>query len=194
MNKGRGFYTAAVGAQVEVKCTGDFHCMVVDSERIPVALAGPFAGNQRHYKFILPEDYDTCEVVCEDSEHWEATWRGVKPRGETVNPVPIETHLDGHTQESETDRLRRMIQAAVTTALDSQTAPTLEEENDFDMPDNELDPFGLSGFEVEEMEEEYIEGSPVEPPPKEKEPSATPPDAEDSPASVADVKTEAHPE
>lgn len=156
MNKGTGFLTAGCGAQVELRCTGDFHAFVCDSERNRLGIAGPWREGARNVKFYLPEDCDTVEVCCAETDSWQGLWRARPPINEHNSGVskaePIETEL------SRDEMLRQMVQKAVATAIQSQNPeiPSLEEEDDFEVEDEEEDIFGLSQYEVKLMVDEYI--------------------------------------
>jgi hypothetical protein len=93
-------------------------------------------------------------------------------RKHSPDQTPVAVHVDDAPDSME-DMVKRMIQTEFSKWAETQQHGTFEEEDDFDIPDDDLLP--PTPYELTEMQEEFVE-EPGPPPERKEEPRDQPPE------------------
>lgn len=168
-----------------IHSTGEFHVFTIDRDGKSY-LVGPPSSAARFFKFKPAYNTEMIHVEADKDVKWIYHVQELA-QPEENSGIPIELPVNAVRPDTVEDMIRKYIRQEFSTIHEEQGYESFDESNDFDIEDEEPDPF--SAYEVREMQEEYPPAEPEaaespESPSQETSAEAPPQDVED-PAKTA---------
>ena len=175
------------GSEVNIGADGTFRAYGLDKAGTVVEILGPISKEERFVRALVSRHTHQVEVRCGKGVHWNFA-ETVRHAKDPSDPTPLEAAVPFDRPLSLHEEMKRFIRDEVSARMSDHGIETLEESDDFNIDDDEAEPF--SPYQLSEMQEDAEFNPKTEDgPPAEKDD----PPVKEEPAPVKDTPPEPDP-
>ena len=153
MKSGPAKVPVTPGSVVQIGSDGTFRAYGLDKTGVMVEILGPIQKEERFVKTLVSQHTHSVEIRCGKSVNWTLA-ETVRHQKEAVDPNPIEAGVPQDRPLSLHDEMKRFIRDEVSHRMSEHGFESLEESDDFAVPDDDEGDEPFSRYELSDMQED----------------------------------------